>query len=98
MSVAGQLQPVKDAVEGHAQDHHVVTELFERIQAPLLHKVSSFIIFFTRASWAATVALSTIALFLITCRIECVTPFAQAFRRSDQTTRCALHKTSRVAG
>ena len=65
---------------------------------PSLNQISSFIIFFTRASWASTVALSTIALFLITCRIECVTTFAQAFRRSDQTARCALHRTSLFAG
>ena len=65
---------------------------------PSLNQVSSFIIFFTRASWASTVALSTIALFLITCRIECVTTFAQAFRRSGQTARCALHRTSLFAG
>ena len=85
LSVAVQLQPVK-------------VEYFEWFQASSLNQVSSFIIFFTRASWASTVALSTIALFLITCRIECVTTFAQAFRRSDQTARCALQRTSLFAG
>ena len=52
--------------------------------------------FFTRASWAATLILSTITLFLITNRIECVTTCAQAFQRSDQTARCALRRTFRV--
>ena len=36
--------------------------------------------------------------FLITCRIECETTFAQAFQRSDQIAWCALHWTLRVAG
>ena len=65
LSVTVQLQPVK-------------VEFFERLQASSLNQVSSFIIFFTRASWASTVVLSTIALFLITSRSECVTTFAQA--------------------
>ena len=70
--------------------------LFSCEDQSLLFLTSKLHHFFTRASWATTVALSTIALFLITSRIECVTTFAQAFQRSDQIARCALHRTFRV--
>ena len=76
----------------------LVFELFSCEDQSLLILTSKLHHFFTRASWAATVILSTITLFLITSRIECVTTFAQAFQRSDQTARCALHRTFRVAG
>ena len=71
--------------------------LFSRLQAVFLRRSITADLDFTRASWATTVILSTITLFLITSRIECVTTFAQAFQRSDQTAQCALHRTFRVA-
>ena len=73
-----------------------------RICLPLHHcsdlGLKVFIIFFTRAFWTVTVALSTIAFFLITSRIESGTTFDQAFQRSDKIARCALHRTLQVAG
>ena len=76
----------------------LVFKLFSCEDQSLLILTSKLDHFFTRASWATTVILSTITLFLITSRIECVTTFAQAFQRSDQTARCAMHRTFRVAG
>ena len=75
----------------------LVFKLFSYEDQSLLFLTSKLDHFFTRASWATTVILSTITLYLITSRIECVTTFAQAFQRSDQTARCALHTTFRVA-
>ena len=75
----------------------LVFKLFSCEDQSLLFLTSKLDHFFTRASWATTVILSTITLYLITSRIECVTTFAQAFQRSDQTARCALHTTFRVA-
>ena len=75
----------------------LVFKLFSCEDQSLLFLTSKLDHFFTRASGATTVILSTITLYLITSRIECMTTFAKAFQRSDQTARCALHTTFRVA-
>ena len=75
----------------------LVCKLFSCEDQSLLFLTSKLDHFFTRASCATTVILSTITLFLITSRIECVTTFAQAFQRSDQIARRALHRTFLVA-
>ena len=52
---------------------------------------------FLRRSITAVLDLKASS-FLHTRILECVTTFALAFQRSDQTARCALHRTFRVAG
>ena len=51
----------------------LVFKLFSCEDQSLLILTSKLDHFFTRASWATTVILLTITLFLITSRIECVT-------------------------